>query len=307
MAESRPVFRDEATVLAFKLAAAMARTTPAPLLEASVPGLGLVFGRTMRDERRTVERHQRRARDPRISFLALKRATHDAFESYARYWIESFRISSLSDAEIRRRFTLECWEYVEAGLSAGGGVVVSLPHLGNWEWAGRWLAAKGIPLTVVVEPVEPPELFEWFRDLRTKFGMTVVPLGPAVTSSVMKALKQNEVVCLMSDRDITGDGQRVSFFDEVTTLPAGPATLALRTGAPLIPVGAYMGPKGSHHALIRPPIDCTRSGEGLRADVARVTQVLAHELEALIRRAPEQWHLFQPNWPSDPGYRFAST
>lgn len=304
MAPARPVFRDEATVLAFKLAAAVARTTPGPLLEASVPGLGLMFGRAMREQRRTVERHQRRARDSRISTLALKRATHDAFESYARYWIESFRISSLSDAEIRRRFTLEGWEYVEAGLSAGGGVVVSLPHLGNWEWAGRWLAAKGIALTVVVEPVEPPELFEWFRDLRTKFGMTVVPLGPEVTSSVMKALKRNEVVCLMSDRDLTGDGQRVSFFNEETTLPAGPATLALRTGAPLLPVGAYMGARGAHHAVIRPPIDCSRSGQGLRVDVARVTQVLAGELEMLIRRAPEQWHLFQPNWPSDPGYRF---
>ena len=110
------------------------------------------------------------------------------------------------------------------------------------------------------------------------------------------------MVCLLCDRDLDHTGVEVEFFGERTTLPAGPATLAIRTGAALLPTAVYFTPRyNGHHGLVRPPIKIQRMG-GLREDVARVTQLLARELEFLIRRAPEQWHLFQPNWPSDPGY-----
>jgi KDO2-lipid IV(A) lauroyltransferase len=187
-------------------------------------------------------------------------------------------------------------------LERGNGVILALPHLGGWEWAGRWAADLGNKMTVVVEPIEPPELFEWFADLRRKFGMTVIPLGPEAGPAVLKALRNNEVLCLLSDRDITGGGIEVEFFGEKTTLPAGPATLALRTGAALLPTAAYFTDRGvGHHGVIGAPMNCERQGK-LRADVQRITQDLAYELEKLIQRAPEQWHLLQPNWPSDPGY-----
>ena len=121
-------------------------------------------------------------------------------------------------------------------------------------------------------------------------------------AAVMAALKKNEIVCLLSDRDIDRSGVEVEFFGERTTLPAGPATLGIRLGTPVLPVGCYFTPQyNGHYAIVRPPLSMERRG-GLRADVQRVTQNLAHELEFLIRRAPEQWHMFQPNWPSDPGY-----
>ena len=103
---------------------------------------------------------------------------------------------------------------------------------------------------------------------------------------------------LLCDRDIVGNGIEVEFFGETTTLPGGPATLALRTGAALLPTAVYSGPGSSHTAVILPPVPIQRTGS-LRADVTRVTQDLAHDLETLIRRAPDQWYLFQPNWPSD--------
>jgi phosphatidylinositol dimannoside acyltransferase len=106
------------------------------------------------------------------------------------------------------------------------------------------------------------------------------------------------VVCLLSDRDISGDGGDVEFFGERTTLPGGPATLALRTGAALLPAAVYFQGRRDHLAIVRPPVPVERAGR-LRDDVARITQVLAHEFEELIRAAPEQWHLMQPNWPSD--------
>ena len=104
------------------------------------------------------------------------------------------------------------------------------------------------------------------------------------------------------DRDIQGGGVEVEFFGERTTLPGGPATLGLRTGAPVVPSAVYFAAgREGHHAVIRPPVPADRHGS-LREDVQRITQLLAAELEALIRAAPEQWHLFQPNWPCDPGY-----
>jgi lauroyl/myristoyl acyltransferase len=115
---------------------------------------------------------------------------------------------------------------------------------------------------------------------------------------VLTALRNNHVVCLLSDRDIGGGGVEVEFLGERTTLPAGPATLALRTGAPLFPTAVYYGGERGRRGVVRPPLDLARTGR-LRDDVARVTQALADELGDLIRRAPEQWHLLQPNWPSD--------
>ncbi len=131
--------------------------------------------------------------------------------------------------------------------------------------------------------------------------MNVVPLGPGAASAAIKAVKSNGVLCLLCDRDIGGGGIEVEFFGERTTLPAGPATLALRTGAPVLPTAVYFRPDGGHLGKVGAPLDVTRHGS-MAEDIASITQQLAHRLEELIRVAPDQWHLLQPNWPSDPGY-----
>ena len=209
----------------------------------------------------------------------------------------------MSARAVNAALRVEGYHHLGAALEAGKGAIVALPHLGGWEWAGRWFADKGHPITVIVERLEPPELFEWFVDLRSKLGMTVVPLGPDAGTAVMKAVRANHVVCLLSDRDIQGGGPSVEFFGETTTLPGGAATLALRTGAPILPIGVYFTDRlDGHLGYVRPPIPVEREAKRLRDDVQRITQLVAHELEILIRRAPSQWHMFQPNWPSDPGY-----
>ena len=285
----------------YKLAAALSQSMPGPVARATAQSLGLMFAQGMRGRRSMVERHLARV-DPALRGAALRRAANAAFDSYARYWIESFRLPTLPASEVARHMATTGYANVVEGLAAGKGVILALPHLGGWEWAGRWVADNGIPITVVVEPIEPPELFEWFRDLRSKLGMTVVPLGPDAGPACLKALRNNEVLALLSDRDIGHKGIEVEFFGERTTLPAGPATLSLRTGAPVVPTAVYFTEKDDGHlGVIGPPIAIERTGK-LRADATAFTQAMAHELEALIRRAPQQWHLFQPNWPSDPGY-----
>jgi lauroyl/myristoyl acyltransferase len=283
----------------FQVGSYLARTLPPPLTSLLARAAGISLAHVQRDRRAMVTRHLRRVLGPDATDAAVGRAVDGAFESYAAYWLESFRLPSLSAATVAAGFASEGYEHVERGLAAGTGVILALPHLGGWEWAGRWVVDQGHPMTVVVEPLHPRELFEWFAGLRASLGMTVVPLGPSAGSAVLRALRANEVVCLLSDRDLGGGGLPVTFFGEVTRLPAGPAMLSLRTGAPVLPTAVYFtGERDGHLGVVGSPLVVTRSKDR-RQDLARFTQALAVELEGLIRRAPEQWHLFQPNWPSD--------
>ncbi|MGB8862381.1 MAG: phosphatidylinositol mannoside acyltransferase [Ilumatobacteraceae bacterium] len=299
---SRKRFSDAATVGTYRLGALAAKLMPGPVAAAAATSLGFGASFSSPAKRAMIERHLRRV-NPNLRGASLRVAAQQAFDSYAKYYMESFRLPSLSKRTVARSFTVDGFEHITDALELGNGCIFALPHMGGWEWAGRWMTDQGYQLTVVVEALEPPELFEWFADLRKALGMTVVPTGPGAAAAVTAALKRNDIVCLLCDRDIERNGVPVEFFGERTTLPAGPAMLGLRVGAPVLPVGVYYTSQyNGHEAIVRPPLAMVRSGDGLRADVARVTQNLAYELEFLIRRAPEQWHLFQPNWPSDPGY-----
>ncbi len=219
---------------AYRIAALAAQNLPEPVAGFAASMVGAGFGAGMRGRRAMIERHLRRA-DPTLRGPALRRAVQAAFDYYARYWVESFRLPGLSAEEVDGAFSYEGLEHLDDALAAGRGVIVALPHLGGWEWAARWIVEQGVPMTAVVEAIEPPELFEWFVSFRQSLGMTVVPLGPAAATAVLRALRANEVLVLLSDRDISRDGVEVEFFGERTTLPGGPATLSLRTGAPILP------------------------------------------------------------------------
>lgn len=288
---------DRFTYFAYRTAAEIAARTPGVVGEPAARSLGRALSFAQPGKRRIVRRNLERVWGGRRGEVTTQRAVAAAFESYGRYWLELFRLPSHPDRMLEG-WSIEGFEHVEAGIAGGRGTVVALPHLGGWETAGLWVTLQGHGLSVVVEKVEPPELFEWFTDVRESLGMHVIPLDPDVATRALKALADNSVLCLLCDRDLTGDGVEVEFFGETTTLPGGPALLALRTGAPLLPTAVYFAPRGGHHAVVRPPLDATRHGK-LRDDVADLTQRLAHELEELIGEAPEQWHLMQPNWPSD--------
>jgi phosphatidylinositol dimannoside acyltransferase len=286
--------RNKLIVGAYKAGARVASALP----ESTLPFLGKVGGRIggwpQRGNRKMAARHQQRASrrtDPKV--------VDEVFECYGRYWLEMLRMpTEVRRGAIAEHFDIKGHEMVLAALERGKGAIYALPHLGGWEWGAAWMAEQGHHMLAVVEALQPPELFEWFLRQREAMGLEIAALGPDVSSRVLGALRDNRIVCLVADRDLTGDGVDVEFFGERTTLPAGPATLALRTGAALFPACIYFGPGREHHAVVRPELDVSRQGR-LREDIARITQDLAHEFEDLIRAAPEQWHLLQPNWPSD--------
>jgi KDO2-lipid IV(A) lauroyltransferase len=284
---------------AYRAGAQVAQRLPYPVAQRLATVAGDIAKRAMAGRRDMVARHQQRAAGGTLSPAELDARVRATFDSYARYWLEILRLpKDVRAGEVGVHFRIDGFEHVEDALAAGKGGIIALPHLGGWEWAGAWMAEQGHRLLAVVEQLEPVEVFEWFVDQRNAIGLEIVPLGPDVSVRVLKALRENRLVCLLCDRDLTGDGVEVEFFGERTTLPAGPATLALRTGAALLPVACYFEGTRGHHARVLPPIATAREGR-LRDDIARITQLLAHEFETLIAVAPEQWHLLQPNWPSD--------
>lgn len=290
--------RDRAAYLAYRAGADLARVLPHALGDPWARSTARAMVYAWPVKRAQVRRHLVRASGGGLHGAELERAVSAVFDNYGRYWHELFRLQDQSAATIEAHFECEGFEHVEAAHRAGRGTIVALPHLGNYDYAGAWLATRGYPPVVVAEPVEPPDLFNWFVETRRRLGMDVVALGPDAAGAVMRALRANRVVCLVCDRDLAGDGVAVEFFGEGTTLPAGPATLALRTGAALLPVGTYLLPQGGHLGRILAPLDTARTGS-FRDDLARVTADLARRFEELIAAAPEQWLLMQPNWPSD--------
>lgn len=283
---------------AYRAGAFVSRTLPWGMADAAATALSRAAAGVSRERRLIVSRHLRRVH-PELDGRALRRLVNATFRSYARYWVESFRLPEMTVAEIDAGISVENFQYIADAIDAGTGVIVVMPHLGGWEWAGIWTTlVKGYATTVVVEAVEPPSLFEFFASFRRELGLNIVPLGPSAATEILQALAQNHVVCLLADRDIPGDGIELEMFGEVTTIPAGPAMLALRSGAPLITAAVYFTGEHGHRGVVQEPLEVRREGR-LRDDVTRVTIEIANRLEELIARAPEQWHLQQPNWPSD--------
>jgi KDO2-lipid IV(A) lauroyltransferase len=222
-----------------------------------------------------------------------------ALRSYARYWRETFRLPSMDiDATLARAW-IDGWQHVQDAVDAGRGVVLALPHSGNWDVAGLWLVQHGYPFSTVAERLRPESLFDQFVAYREGLGMRVIPLtgGDRPPMQVLaERLRAGEVVCLVADRDLSRQGVGVDFFGEPTRMPAGPALLAATTGAALLPVHLHYDGDGWGQ-WVGPPIEL---GDGrLRDRVQRATQALADVFADRIALHPADWHMLQPLWLAD--------
>ncbi len=257
------------------------------------------------DRSRLVKRNLERVLDRNLSQKEAAELVAQTYKSYARYWFLGARVKNWSPSRLNNVLVCEGFEYIKDAVREKRGVVIALAHLGNWEVGGAWLARQGYPMFTVAEMLEQPGLFEWFQKERWALGLTALPNGSDTAVKLSRHLKSGGVVGLLCDRDIDGTGIDVEFFGERTTLPAGPATLALRNGADLLTAGIYTGKAGGPTGFIskvNSPIKIDKS-KGVRKEIYRVTQEIAYRLEDLIRVDPTEWHLFQPNWPSDRGDR----
>jgi len=226
--------------------------------------------------------------------------TRDGMRSYFRYFHEVFRLPAMKSADIVRRTRVTGAEHVHDNVAAGRGVVLALPHMGNWDAAGAWLVGVGHPFTTVAERLKPESLFRRYVRFREGLGMEVLPLtgGDGHNFGTLAGrVRKGGVVCLPAERDLTKSGIEVRFFGRTTKVPAGPPLLAVQTGAALLPAVVYFagGDWGIHiHEEIPVPARGTRAEK-----VAAVAQDMAAVFEKGIADHPEDWHMLQRLWLED--------
>ena len=243
---------------------------------------------------------------PTASPAELDALVRDGLRSYARYWCEAFRLPSMDRAAVLRRMDPHVTGIAPLfeALTEGRGVVVGLPHSGNWDLAGLWFVATQARLgrparfTTVVERLRPESLFRRFVAYREGLGFEVLPAGggPAVYRTLLERLRAGGLVCLVADRDLGASGVEVALLGEPARLPAGPARLAAATGALLVPAFPHFTPDG-WGARVGAPIPVPEHAG--RADVEKATQALADAFTELIRTAPHDWHMLQRVFTAD--------
>ncbi|MEV6595973.1 phosphatidylinositol mannoside acyltransferase [Actinoplanes sp. NPDC051346] len=245
-----------------------------------------------------LRRNLRQVVGPDLSEGELDELVRAGLRSYARYWMEAFRLPSQSRERFLADFDLVNSDELHAAIAEGNGVVLALPHVGNWDAAGAWLVSHGYKMITVAERLKPEGLFARFVAYREKLGMEVLPLtgGERPPLDVLAdRLSRGWAVALLADRDLSARGVEVRFFGGRTRMPPGPALLALRTGAPLFAVDLWFSPERTMARVRR--IELATEG-ALDVRIKETTQRVADAFAVGIAEHPQDWHMLQKLWLS---------
>ncbi|MFE6404636.1 phosphatidylinositol mannoside acyltransferase [Streptomyces alboflavus] len=239
---------------------------------------------------------------PDASPARLAELSKAGMRSYMRYWMESFRLPAWSKDRIRNGFVPDDLHHLTDGLASGRGVILALPHLGNWDLAGAWVTTKlQTPFTTVQERQKPESLYDRFVAYRSGLGMEVLPhTGGSAFGTLARRLRAGGLVCLVADRDLSASGVEVKFFGESARMPAGPAALAQQTGALLLPVTLWYDDSPVMRGRVHPPVDVPETGTRSEKTAA-MTQALADAFATGIADHPQDWHMLQRLWLADLG------
>ena len=213
--------------------------------------------------------------------------------SYMRYWCDTFRFPDWSPERVRETVSVTNEHLLLDAISAKTGVIVTLPHAGNWDHAGAYFCGKGINLVTVAEHLKPEKLFLKFLSYRQAMGMEVLPLDGRVLGTLEQRLRQGALVALIADRDLSRSGIAVTFFGAPSRMPPGPAILALKTDAPLITAFVSYTETGIHIDFNQVSLPTSGSDE---EKISHIVQDMAQEFEVGITAHPEDWHMLQRIW-----------
>ncbi len=231
---------------------------------------------------------------PEMSESELDVLTIQGMRSYLRYWCDTFRFPSWTKESVIESTTTDNENFLRDPVRDGRGVIVALPHAGNWDHAGAYFCSTGTPLTTVAEHLKPEKLFRKFLEYRTAMGFEVLDLNSRSVATLSQRLRQGKLVALVADRDLTASGIEVNFGGGVAKFPAGPALLAIKTGAPLIT--AYVKYEGSGIRIIfEGEIEVPFTGSDTEKAIA-MTQVVADRFYKQIFQATSDWHMLQRIW-----------
>ena len=230
---------------------------------------------------------------PNMTELDLDLLLIDAMRSYMRYWCDTFRFPDWSPERVRETVSVTNEHLLLDAISAKTGVIVTLPHAGNWDHAGAYFCGKGINLVTVVEHLKPEKLFLKFLSYRQAMGMEVLPLDGRVLGTLEQRLRQGALVALIADRDLSRSGIAVTFFGAPSRMPPGPAILALKTDAPLITAFVSYTETGIHIDFNQVSLPASGSDE---EKISHIVQDMAQQFEVGITAHPEDWHMLQRIW-----------
>ncbi|MGI8588552.1 MAG: lysophospholipid acyltransferase family protein [Chloroflexia bacterium] len=238
---------------------------------------------------------------PDASERAVHHTARSSFRNYAKTLSDFIRFPYTTASEIDRRLVRHHGlELMEQALAGGKGLIAVTGHLGNWDFAGAFMGKLGIPMYALADKIEPPELDALVIQTRLRNGLQIIKMEAGSMRHIFEALRRNEVVFLLVDRPMPDEGIPVTFFGETAWLPSGPAAIALKTGAPIL-IGSCLRLRGNVRYVggieTLPEYKHLLTGNK-QDDIRVVTQAIATALEGLIRRAPNQWYMFRPMWPS---------
>ena len=230
---------------------------------------------------------------PSYGSEAMDQLMRDSVSSSMRYWCDTFRSSDWSKSRISTTVTSTREELLTAPMNDGRGVVVALPHAGNWDHAGFYFCGMGFPLVTVAERLKPEALFNKFLEYRQNMGMEVLALDGRSMGTLLQRAREGALIALVSDRDLSRSGVDVTFFGHPARMPAGAALLAIRTGIPLITAFVSYTNTGIHIEFNSVAIP----SDGSEMDrVAAVVQECADRFADGIAKHPQDWHMLQRIW-----------
>lgn len=230
---------------------------------------------------------------PGLNSRELDDLVQRGMRSYLRYWCDTFRIQDWNQERIQSTVTLTNGHLLIDSVEEGRGVVIALPHSGNWDHAGAYFCSIGIPLVTVAEHLKPEALFNRFLEYRTSMGFEVLDLDSRSFVTLIKRAKERRLIALVADRDLSKSGIDVDFFDHRARMPAGPALLAIKTGIPLVVAHVSYSARGINVEFneVQVPIDGTETER-----IAKTVQASADLFAKGIAQSPEDWHMLQRIW-----------
>ena len=277
-----------------KISLFLTRVLPDPVVRWIFYPLGTLAYLTRPEQRRAIIANQRQVVGP-AGGLRLHWQAWRVFMNSLRNYHALLRILALTDQQLQALVEMRGREYLDEALQRGRGAIVLGAHVGNLNLLAPYMALVSPLAGLIVEPVKPPELFEFVSAVRARTGLRLLPADRDGVRQAMRLLRDNGVLAVVGDRYLGANGTPVRFFGRPAMLPHGPVVLALRTEAPLLPVTLYSRPGGRQVAELRPPLELVDTGdrhEDLRANM----RLVAAAVEETIRAAPHQWVMLDPVW-----------
>ncbi|MBC7263958.1 MAG: lysophospholipid acyltransferase family protein [Chloroflexi bacterium] len=231
---------------------------------------------------------------PEASRQHIQQVAREIFRNQGRNYYDLFRLPTLSLSKIQSLVAVHGIEHVTKALDAKQGVILVTLHFGNLDVVGQILGIYGIKVTAPAEHLYPPELFRYVCELRSFFGLKLVP-ADSYMRPLLRALRNSEVVGIAADRNLNQRGTWVEFFGEPALLPDGHVRLAMRTGAKIVVALSRRKSDNTFDATIEPLTDWVQTGN-LEEDIQANIKGMVTILERYLRRDPDQWVMFQPVW-----------